>query len=611
FREDLLANTPLEKWPTLGHDYNIVDIQAPAASGKMLQFLSYLVAKSPLSPWILRGMLDKNKVYQIRELVHGYPNIFANLPPKHFPVHKASREQIQWGKVWNNKYRKSTLKPGSSYELSRVKGGIDPAPGYRTIRDYYSVYGRKQATPSEVMKRLIDGVENHVAHLNMFAAILPDDILKQAKESDARWAAGKPLSIWDGVPVAIKDMSPIAGLPLCDGSSECTMMVKDDYPAQRFRKSGAIIVGSTVMTEGGVTPLGYAAFFDGPFNPYDVDYYSGGSSGGSSVAVASGVVPVAVGWDGGGSVRIPASMSGVEGLATTFGRIPFSKASSSTNIKAGPLATTMTDIALSYLLLSEPHPESFYSDIIGDAYLPKPSLPPNAQAVDTDRLDGIRLGVFWDHFQHTDPEILDKSLKVVRFLEQRGATIVNITIPHMREIHLSHNLKIVSEFGIAWESRFYNESYQLEPNTEITVKFGRSVTADEVLAAEKVRHFAIKYVRKNLFAGLKLDAIVSPMMGTKIPRIPKNAKGYGESNIPLSLKVMRYAPLANFLGLPGLSIPIGYEGDTGLPIGFQLLGDAWSEPSLMRIGTVVERFQVRKKPPAENYFDVLAPWMKQ
>jgi Asp-tRNA(Asn)/Glu-tRNA(Gln) amidotransferase A subunit family amidase len=98
------------------------------------------------------------------------------------------------------------------------------------------------------------------------------------------------------------------------------------------------------------------------------------------------------------------------------------------------------------------------------------------------------------------------------------------------------------------------------------------------------------------------------MLGTKVPKPPPGYRGYGESNTPLVYKVMRFVPLANFLGLPAITLPIGYEDETGLPVGFQLLGNAWEEPNLIGIASVVEAYQGRRLPKAENYFDVLAPW---
>jgi Asp-tRNA(Asn)/Glu-tRNA(Gln) amidotransferase A subunit family amidase len=463
------------------------------------------------------------------------------------------------------------------------------------------------------------------------------------------------------------------------------------------------------MTEGGVTPLGYNAhsIHDGPYNPHSpTKHYSGGSSSGSAVAVSTGLTTMSIGWDGGGSVRIPAAMSGVIGLATTFGRVPFEQSNSGTNIKAGPLCTSMNDIALSYLLLGQVYNTTtdtststststtsatstnngqrqrrrkkvFYNELFGEAYLPSPHLtgvvvPPSSSSSSSSSsmsttasskhkplLDGIRLGIFWDHFQHTDKDVYEKCLKVVEFLQSPliGATIVNITIPYLKEIHLSHGSKILTEFGITWENQFYNSSYVLESNTDISIKLGRTITADEILAAEKIRTFAILYVRNVLFGtngkfGLKLDSIISPALGVKVPKLPTNSiggfgyRGYGESNVPLLYKIMRYVPLANFLGLPALSIPIGYHDSNdndndndsdsndkdydGLPIGFQFMSDAWNEPMLIKLGYIIEQYYLDKnnnnnnrqhattttgggstirKPPNENYFDVLKPWL--
>ena len=458
------------------------------------------------------------------------------------------------------------------------------------------------------------------------------------------------------------------------------------------------------MTEGGVTPLGYNAhkIHDGPFNPYSpTKHYCGGSSGGSAVAVSTGLTVMSVGWDGGGSIRIPSAMSGVIGLAPTFGRISFEKSNMSTNIKAGPICSSMIDIALSYLLLGQVYNTTsttsttstttgrqqdgrrqqrrrrrkkvFYNELFGEAYLPPPHLtgvfvPPSSSSSSSSSsnenknendktlvssrnqnqkqkplLDGIRLGIFWDHFQHTEKEVYEKCLQVVEFLQSPfiGATIVNITIPYLKEIHLSHGIKILSEFGLVWEQQFYNSSYILESNTEISIKLGRTITADEVLAAEKIRTFGILYVRNIIFKTLQIDSIISPALGDKVPKLPTaaNFRGYGESNVPLIYKIMRYVPLANFLCLPALSIPIGYHDndndsddyDTdyiGLPIGFQFMADAWNEPMLIRLGFIIEQYYLTRnsnnnnndnggggggstirKPPNENFFDVLKPWL--
>jgi Asp-tRNA(Asn)/Glu-tRNA(Gln) amidotransferase A subunit family amidase len=181
-------------------------------------------------------------------------------------------------------------------------------------------------------------------------------VLKQARASDERWKLGAPLSVLDGVPIAVKDMVHVTNHKLCYGSQSCIPASdnnEEDAMVANFRDLGAIILGVTVSTEGGVTPLGYSLWWDGPFNPFDVNYYPGGSSSGSGVAVAAGLAPIALGFDGGGSIRAPASMSGVVGLATTYGRIPTGTALEITVVKAGPLTATVTDAALAHVVMAK------------------------------------------------------------------------------------------------------------------------------------------------------------------------------------------------------------------------------------------------------------------
>jgi len=132
---------------------------------------------------------------------------------------------------------------------------------------------------------------------------------------------------------------------------------------KRLREAGAILLGATIMTEGGVTPLGWSAHFQGPYNVYNFDRYCGGSSSGSAVAVAAGLVPVAIGFDGGGSIRIPGSMSGVHGLGVTFGRVPFDIGLDTTMIKPGPLAATAEDAAIVYSIISPNEKGHFYNEL--------------------------------------------------------------------------------------------------------------------------------------------------------------------------------------------------------------------------------------------------------
>jgi Asp-tRNA(Asn)/Glu-tRNA(Gln) amidotransferase A subunit family amidase len=260
----------------------------------------------------------------------------------------------------------------------------------------------------------------------------------------------------------------------------------------RFRQIDAIILGVTVSTEGGVTPLGHSLAFDGPFNPYDPDYYPGGSSLGSAVVVAACLAPVALGFDGGGSIRVPANISEniseTFGLAPTFGRVETTSVLELTVSKAGPLAASTADMALAHLVLSQKDKTHFYSQLYDGGV--SGVLPAHVSGLDHS-IKGMRLGIYWDHFQHSDPEIVEACIQTVEFLKRQGAEIVNIIIPHLREIHLSHGLKILSEIGVIWDSPFYDPNLSFEANTDITIAMGKELTAVEVLAGEKIRTWAL------------------------------------------------------------------------------------------------------------------------
>lgn len=593
----VMREEPLDlKSANIDTSYNIVDLKAPAITGPTLRAFSYIASRSILSPYILRALLKRNGLVKIRNLAAKC----SHLPPTHNPIHRAGAEQMRYHE---RKYAASRA------VLTRGLAASTPlsaGPYYSTV-DYNKVYRSGKATPSEVMERVLSGCQK-LEHLRIFSSFSPDDVRRQAASSDLRWKAGAPLSAFDGVPIAIKDMIDVAGHSICYGGRDCVERGGDGVAVQRLRAAGAIILGVTVMPEGGVTPLGYSAIFDGPFNPYDVDYYPGGSSGGSAVVVASGLAPLALGFDGGGSIRVPAAMSGVFGLAATYGRVPHDTENESTNIKGGPLAATLVDVALAHVLLGAVEDGSMFAQAaVGQ--IPPPILS-DVAALEVGGgvadLSGIRLGVYWDHFKDSDPEVYEACLAAVRELGSRGAEVVNITIPNLRELHFSHAIKILSEFGMIWEKPFFDPAYSMEANTEITVALGRALSASEVLSAERLRTYGKIEVCEKLFRKLKLDAIVSPTLGLKVPKPMNGFRGYGENNTPLVYKTMRFVPLANFLGLPALSVPVGYEAATGLPIGLQLMGDAWMEHKLIQIAAGLDGGKSdRKQPPSENFWDVL------
>ena len=368
----------------------------------------------------------------------------------------------------------------------------------------------------------------------------------------------------------------------------------------RMREAGAIIIGMTVMTEWGVTPLGWSVHAQGPTNPFNTNHLSGGSSSGSAVAVALGLVPMAIGFDGGGSIRIPAALSGVYGLAATYGRITFHTDPIASMIHAGPLAATLTDAALSYAWLASSSKSGgavthTTSDGYGgdgpppahlDGWTPSERDEEKGIKARKDDLKGVRLGIFRDHFNDASKEVVDMADAAVEKLERRGATIVEIAIPNLHALQLSHGITISSEFSWAHDRETTN-GWPIEPSTAIQLAIGRSLTAVEVHAANRLRSWGMEMINK-LFESERLDAIVTPTVARTAPVLTSGMRASGASDTALVVELMKHIFLANLLGLPALSVPLGLGAETSLPIGLQLIGSWWEEGKLLRLAKALD-----------------------
>lgn len=597
----LIPNTPISGTRivlgTLGYDIEVLD--APVADSVMLDALSYVLTRTRFGPFIRRFLLDNNKISDLRELASQ-----MDIPPMYFPMRRLSADKYnQLTSPEAVSETQQILINGFLPEFTEETTTAQNIP--RTIAEYAAYY-KQGHLPSEVMRKSLLAVHQWEAEgFRIFSSLHDDEVMAEARLSDLRWQSGAPLSAFDGVPVAFKDMMDVKGHTIYNGgnpssahASEWIVSDKDDLMVTRLRALGAIVFGVTITVEGGVSPLGYNAHFQGPTSAYHTNRYSGGSSSGSAVAVATGIVPVAIGYDGGGSVRSPASMSGIHGLATTFGRVPFANHTDSTMIKAGPLAASSQDVALAYAAIAPSAAGSFYTDMYDGGVLGPPA-PHLAGFNDIQDLSDVRIGVFSQWFDDSEPLIRQRCYEAVAYLKQRGAVVVEVQIPHLRLMSLAHAMKISTEFAMSWDQHYYVHPDSMEPGGRIVVGLGATVSALESLAAEKIRAWAFEYVTA-LFEQHRLTCILSPTLGVEVPYLSERAKLRGESNTALSVKIMKYVFLANLLGLPGYTVPVGFvpaaprpedldsaEG-VMLPVGLHLLGDHWADHKLIRLAHSVE-----------------------
>ncbi len=606
--------------PILGDtSYNVNALAAPVSVGLRLRFLAWLLAETPVGPPLRRILLKNNNMHNLRALSAQIP--ISSNPPLTHPINRHPAADIAKKSATMDNTTESLLHIFSqTQESNKEATTFAKAFPRRTIRQYHEHY-KNGGSVSEVMTRTIDIVNKWEKEhkLIIFSAMIPREILQAAKESDARYKAGKPLSVLDGVPVGVKDMIYIKNhinyngkSPLLEHSDGHELPTEDDTIVTRLREAGAIIFGATVMTEGGVTPLGWSAHFQGPYNVYNFDRYCGGSSSGSAVAVASGLIPAAIGFDGGGSVRIPASMSGIHGLGVTFGRVPFDIGLDTTMIKPGPMTSTAEDAAYIYSIIAQNMNGHFYNEIY-DGNQHGPPTPYITNFNNIDDLSDVRIGIFKEWFDDSDEDVQIACYKAIETLKSKGATIVDIRIPHLQELSMSHATKIATEFAMKFDTVLSNRPESMEPNTKVTVGLGSTTSSLEIISGDHLRAWAYDYL-VNLMKEQNIQSIVNPTIPVLPPFMSDFAMTDGENNTPLVVKLLKYVYMGNFIGLPAYSVPVGYARPTNpstgrlgsgkpVPIGLHLMARHWDEEHLLRMAHAIEVHHDEKVQIPTVFFD--------
>ena len=456
-------------------------------------------------------------------------------------------------------------------------------------RDYTEAYREGRTTPTRVAQRVIEAIaaaDDSERPLRAFIASDPEDILEQAEASTRRWQEGRPLSPLDGVPVAVKDELDQAPYGTTVGTRFLGQRAaqEDATAVARLRAAGALLVGKTNMHEIGISVTGVNPHHGVARNPYNPRHITGGSSSGSAAAVAAGIVPIALGVDGGGSIRIPAALCGVVGLMPTFGRVSeYGSAPLDWSLShVGVLAATVEDTALAYALIAGPDPKDRHT-----LHQPPVSLEHSL----TDRLEGLKVGIFWPWFRHAENAVIAAAENALDILTQQGVEIQEITLPHLQEARSTHAILILSEMAAGMAPYYDQHRRDFGLDVRVNLALGRSFAAREYLHAQRMR---TRIVRHFLDALEKVDVILTPTVAMVAPPIPEEALPEGVSDLSLVIRLMRHTFPANLVGLPAITVPIGYHN--GLPIGLQAIGRPWEEHVLLRWAFVLERHITRQEP---------------
>lgn len=461
--------------------------------------------------------------------------------------------------------------------------------------DYAQAYRKGQLTPTQMADRLVAQIEasnQGKAPLHAIIATMDQDIRRQARESEQRLKAGKALSVLDGVPVAVKDeldavpYTTTAGTIIYgqDGSA-----AQDATVVSRLRAAGAIIIGKANMHEIGIGITGANIHYGHCRNPYDLDRYSGGSSSGSAAAIAAGLCPLALGADGGGSIRVPAALCGVVGLKPTYSRVSkngaFPLGWSVGHI--GPMGATVDDVALGYATMAGP-------DVLDASSLQQP--PVHLSDYLKSNLKGLKLGVFSPWFSHAVPEIVRHCQLAVEQLKALGATVTEIEIDELELQRVAHAIVISTEMLCSMQPEYDADASRFAGDSRFALSIGRCFSSTDYIRAQRMRTRAIQ-LYEQLFQ--KVDVIVTPSTGILAPPILAKNDDRCEASLTTLTDLMRFAFVGNLTGLPALTVPVT-PSEEGLPVGLQLMGAPWQEHTLLRVGRALEQ-TIRRSAPKVRF----------
>ena len=458
--------------------------------------------------------------------------------------------------------------------------------------------GRLSAT--EVCREHLARIEQHNATLNAFNTVVAERALARAAELDRRRAAGEPMGPLAGVPVALKDNLCVRGVRTT-ASSRILDGFLPPYDATVVRKlesAGAVIVGKTNCDEFAMGSSNENSAFGPVRNPWALDRTPGGSSGGSATAVAARLAPLALGSDTGGSIRQPASLSGVVGLKPTYGRVSryglIALASSLDQI--GPFARTVRDAAIALSVLSG-------TDECDSTSAPEPVA--DFTSALTGDVRGVRIGVpraFID--SGVDVLVLAAFTAALEVLRNAGATLVDIDLPHAKYAVPVYYLVMTAEASSNL-ARYDGVRYGHRTPDADSLKSLYSRTRDEGFGAEAKRRIMLgtyvlsagyydAYYLKALQVRTLLRRDYDDAFGSvdvvAMPTSPTPAFRLGEkTSDPLQMYLADiFTVSANLTGSPAVSIPCGFTSDR-LPIGLQLTGRMFDEATILRLGDAYQR----------------------
>ena len=448
-----------------------------------------------------------------------------------------------------------------------------------------SLYARKAVSPVEATKAVLARVRKLDPVLNAFCVVDERAALAQAKASEARWRKGRPLGLVDGVPTSIKDLVLTKGWPTLRGSRTVDPKGpwKDDAPTvARLREHGAVIFGKTTTPE-----FGWKGVTDSPLtgitrNPWNPKMTPGGSSGGAAAALAAGMGALAIGTDGGGSIRIPCGFTGLVGLKASFGRVPaWPLSPMGTVAHVGPMTRTVADCALMMNVITEPDSRDWHA------------LPPDGRDYRVGLEDGVRgLRIAYSAdlgSAKVEPEVAALVKRAVQVLEDLGAHV------EAKDPGFANPLQVFTEHWFPGAASVVNA---IDPRKHKLMDPGMLAVAREGAQLSMAGYFAAMQARAALGLHMnrfheRYDLLVTPTLALAAFEAGKEV-----SNLLKEKRWTDWTPFSypfNLTQQPAITVPCGLT-KAGLPVGLQIVGAKYADALVLRAARAYESMQMLRMP---------------
>jgi AtzE family amidohydrolase len=439
----------------------------------------------------------------------------------------------------------------------------------------------RELSAEAVTRAALDRIRLRNPTLNCFTTVLGERALEDARRLDRQLQAGVDPGPLAGVPFGVKDLFDVTGVVTLAGSrilADGAPAIADATLVRRLKQAGAVLLGCQNMDEFAYGFTTENAHYGATRNPHDPQRVAGGSSGGSAAAVAAGLVPLSLGSDTNGSIRVPAAYCGIFGLKPTFGRLPRTGTFPFVHDldHLGPFAAGVEDLALAYDLLQGPDA----GDPACATRAPEPALP-RLQ----DDIAGLRTGVLGGWFEETASDDARAAVeRVARALGMAAGSVTRVVLPETRRARAAAFCLTCASGAALHLQRLRARPHDFDPATRDRFFAGTLLPATVLAQAQRLRRW---FAAQAAALFERVDVLLAPATPDVAPLLGQKTMYLRGVEVPTRPNIGLYTQPLSFIGLPVVAVPLWTAG--GLPLGVQIVAPPWQEALALRVAAHLER----------------------